>query len=93
VLTTLQRRLDQLERKIISPQAMPVADLSGFTDSELEVLEKLLDDTIAAEERRPTGRRPLPLRFDRSILTPAEVLIFEGMIQRGATCPAYVGPE
>jgi hypothetical protein len=92
-MTTLQRRLDKLERKIVSPPVMPVADLSGLSHSELDVLEKLVDDTIAAEERKPTGRRPLPLRFDRSILTPDEVLIFDGMIQRGAACPAYVEPE
>jgi hypothetical protein len=49
--------------------------------------------TIAAEVRKPTGRRPLPLRFDRSTLTPDEVRIFDGMIQRGATCPEYVDPE
>jgi hypothetical protein len=92
-MRTLHRRLDKLEGKIVSRPAMPVADLSAFTDGELDVLEKLVDDTIAAEERKPTGRRPLPLRLDRSILTPDEALIFDGMIQRWVTCPAYVDPE
>jgi hypothetical protein len=91
-MTTLQRRLDKLERKIVRP-AMLVADLSGLTDNELEVLQKLVDDTIQEEQRNPTGKRLLPLRVDRSILTEEESLIYDGMSQSETPCPGYVAVE
>jgi hypothetical protein len=91
-MTTLQRRLDQLERKI-SPPALPLADLSQFTTPELQVLKKLTEHTLKVEQQRPTGKRPLQLLVERSLLTAEESLIFDGMSQRGTSYPGYVAVE
>jgi hypothetical protein len=89
---TLKRRIEKLERKI-SPPAMPVADLSQFATPELKVLKKLTEHTLQVEQQRPTGKRPLQLLVERSILTAEESLIFDGMSQRGTPCPGYVALE
>ena len=81
-MNSLQRRLTKLEQ--ISPAAMPVADLSQYTRPELTVLRKLTVATLTEEQRKPTGRRPLPLLVERSILTAEESLIYDGISQRMA---------
>ena len=82
-MTTLQRRLDKLERQI-SPATMPVADTSQLTRPELLVLKKLMEYTLLREEEKPTGRCPLQLIVERSILTAEESLIYDRMTQRTA---------
>ena len=81
-MNSLQRRLTNLEIQV-PPPTLPAADLSQFTRPELKVLRKLTEHTVRVEHRNPPGNRPLQLLHDRSILTPDEVLIFDGMIQRG----------
>jgi hypothetical protein len=63
-MTNLQRRLRKLEAGILDSHAMmqddsKPADLSMLSMEELEVLEKVLDYTLAREAAAPTGKRPL----------------------------------
>jgi hypothetical protein len=88
----LQRRLNKLEGKILPPP-MPVADLSRLTTPELEVVRKLVEHALSVEQRKPTGKRPLPLLVERSVLTPDESLIYDGMTQRLTPGPGRVAME
>jgi hypothetical protein len=57
--TSLTKRIGKLEGAMMQDNDSKPADLSMLSIEELEVLEKVLDYTLAREAAAPTGKRPL----------------------------------
>ena len=66
------------------------ADLSMYSLEELEVLEKVLDYTLAREAAAPTGKRPLVA--DPSGLSADDLVIYREMAERAECRPRDAKP-
>jgi len=81
-MTSLQRRLRKLEAAkgaMMQDNDSKPADLSMLSIEELEVLEKVLDYTLAREDAAPTGKRPLVA--DPSGLSADDMAIYRTMVE------------
>ena len=79
---SLTKRIGKLEGAMIQMQhndSKP-ADLSMYSLEELEVLEKVLDYTLAREGAAPTGKRPLVA--DPSGLSADDMVIYRKLAER-----------
>jgi len=76
---TLRKRLEKLEGTI-QERPVKMADLSKFSDEELDVLEKVYDFTLAREVANPTGRRPI--QADLSGLSADDMVIYQKIAER-----------
>ena len=79
---SLTKRIGKLEGAMIQMQhndSKP-ADLSMYSLEELEVLEKVLDYTLAREAAAPTGKRPLVA--DPSGLSADDMVIYRKLAER-----------
>ena len=78
--TALIKRIGKLEAAMIQDNDSPPADLSMLSMEELELLEKVLDYTLAREGAAPTGKRPLVA--DPSGLSAEDMVIYRKMAER-----------
>jgi len=79
---SLTKRIGKLEGAMMQMQhndSKP-ADLSMYSLEELEVLEKVLDYTLAREAAAPTGKRPLVA--DPSGLSADDMVIYRKLAER-----------
>ena len=82
-MTSLQRRIRKLEATngaMMQDNDCKPADLSMLSIEELEVLEKVVDYTVAREVAAPTGKRPL--LADPSGLAADDMIIYRKMAER-----------
>jgi hypothetical protein len=78
--TALIKRIGKLEAAMIQDNDSPPADLSMLAIEEMDVLEKVLDYTLAREAAAPTGKRPLVA--DPSGLSAGDMVIYQKMAAR-----------
>jgi hypothetical protein len=76
--TSLIRRIGKLERAMMQDNDSKPADLSMLSNEELEVLQKVLDYTLAREAAAPTGK---PLGADPSGLSADDMVIYLQMAE------------
>ena len=82
-MTSFQRRIRKLEATkgaMMQDNDSKPADLSMLSMEELELLEKVLDYTLAREGAAPTGKRPLVA--DPSGLSAEDMVIYRKMAER-----------
>jgi hypothetical protein len=80
--TSFQRRIRKLEatkRAMMQDNGSKPADLSMLSMEELDVLEKVLDYTLAREAAVPTGKRPL--LADPTGLSAADMVVYLRMVE------------
>jgi hypothetical protein len=79
---SLTKRIGRLEEAMMQMQDNynKPADLSMLSREELEVLQKVLDYTLAGEVAAPTGKRPLVT--DPSGLAADDMIVYLGMAER-----------
>jgi hypothetical protein len=77
---SLIKRIGKLEGAMMQDNDSKPADLSMLSNEELEVLQKVLDYTIAREAATPTGKRPLVA--DPSGLSADDMVIYQQMAER-----------
>jgi hypothetical protein len=77
--TSLTRRIGKLEGAMMQDNDSKRADLSMLSVEELEVLEKVVDYTLAREAAAPTGKRPLVA--DPSGLAAGDMVIYLRMAE------------
>jgi hypothetical protein len=75
----LHQRISKLEQTV---RPMQPIDVSWCSREELMLLRKVVQFTAEQEQTKPIGRRPVPV--DLSILTAAELQVFEAMVARRA---------
>lgn len=75
----LRKRLKWLEESIQERQ-VKMADTSMLSIEELEILEKVLEYTLAREGAMPTGKRPLVA--DSSGLSADDMIVYRKMAER-----------
>ena len=78
--TSLTKRIGKPEGAMMQDNDSKGADLSMLSLEELEVLEKVLDYTLACEAAAPTGKRPL--LADPSGLADDDMVIYRKMEER-----------
>jgi hypothetical protein len=78
--TSLIKRIGKLEGAMMQDIDSKPADLSMLSMEELDVLEKVLDYTLARETAAPTGKRPLVA--DPSGLSADDMVIYLQMAER-----------
>jgi hypothetical protein len=82
--TSLTKRIGKLEgamMQVMQDHDSKPADLSMLSREELDVLEKVLDYTLAREVAHPTGKRPLVA--DLSGLSADDMVIYLQMAEGG----------
>jgi hypothetical protein len=77
---SLAKRIGKLEGAMMQDNDSKPADLSMLSLKELDVLEKVLDYTLAPEAAAPTGKRPLVA--DPSGLSADDMVIYRKMAER-----------
>ena len=78
--TSLIKRIGKLEGTMMQDIDNKPADLSMLSMEELDVLEKVLDYTLAREAAAPTGKRPLVA--EPSGLSADDMVIYRKMAER-----------
>jgi hypothetical protein len=76
---SLIKRIGKLEGAMMRDYDSKPADLSMLSIEELEVLQKVLDYTLAREAAAPTGKRPLTA--DLSGLSGDDMVIYRKMAE------------
>jgi len=79
--TSLIKRIGKLEGTMMQDIDNKPADLSMLSMEEVDVLEKVLDYTLAREAAAPTGKRPLVA--EPSGLSADDMVIYRKMAERG----------
>jgi len=78
--TSLIKRIGKLEGTMMQDIDNKPADLSMLSMEEVDVLEKVLDYTLAREAAAPTGKRPLVA--EPSGLSADDMVIYRKMAER-----------
>jgi hypothetical protein len=78
--TSLIKRIGKLEGTMMQDIDNKPADLSMLSMEELDVLERVLDYTLAREAAAPTGKRPLVA--EPSGLSADDMVIYRKMAER-----------